>query len=556
MATSNFTAFNNDWTYCAQEGYISAGTFKNTNSSKIHISSVSLWLGTLSGYVNAGDTTTGNGKPISTTVKIGNTISTAVNVTAVTGTGYDSSVGYYPTHKNNPEYKFPISVTVNPGATVTIYVHAPNGINTSTGNCLTKTQNKGTVTYEVVPDYYTVSYDANGGTGAPASQQKIHDVNLTLSSTEPKKASTSVSSYRVTFNANGGSCDVAYRDSTKTTTYTFICWAANKDGSGTTWFPGGTYRQNASITLYASYVGVETQDSVGLPHASRPGYVFKGWAESPSEASGGTLWYTPQQNITLYATWERASITITYNANGGSGAPSNQSGVLPITISSTIPTRSNCKFKCWNTRSDESGTSYNPGDTYNGFSNVTLYAIWLYKFTIGGTDGTVTYSGSSLSLTYSADNSTLTAYLDKGTRIPLSEFRFNWDSYSGKTLQSWNTNAAGSGTSYSLTQTVSLSYALTLHAIAAPLHMYTVSFYDGKSPVNSVISSIQKPYGSELVDSDYPTPPTWPGHKFSGWVGGYSIVMKDMTITAMWGSSPVWIFTTSGWVKYSPKEKK
>ena len=165
MATSNFTTFNNDWTYSAQEGYISAGTFKNTNSSKIHISSVSLWLGTLSGYVNAGDTATGNGKPISTTVKIGNTISTAVNVTAVTGTGYDSSVGYYPTHKNNPEYTFPISVTVNPGATVTIYVHSPNGINTSTGNCLTKTQNKGTVTYEVVPDYYTVSYDANGGTG-------------------------------------------------------------------------------------------------------------------------------------------------------------------------------------------------------------------------------------------------------------------------------------------------------------------------------------------------------------------------------------------------------
>ena len=707
MATSNFTTFNNNWTYCAQEGYISAGTFKNTNSQKIQISSVSLWLGTLSGYVNAGDIATGNGKAISTTVKIGSTVSSSVSVTATTGTAYDSSVGYYPTHKNNPEYKFPISVTVNAGETITIYVYAPNGINTSTGNCLTKTQGKGTVTYEVVPDYYTVSYNANGGTGAPASQQKTHDVDLTLSSTKPTKSSIKSASYRVTFNANGGTCDTAYKNSTKTTTYSFTTWNEKSDGSGAGWFAGGTYSRNASITLYAMYTDITLQDAVGLPGASRTGYSFKGWAESASATSGDTILYYPKQNITLYATWEKASITVTYNANGGTGAPSatsgvtpftlsstkptksqttsgsyritlnanggscdsayitstrrtsytfdhwntksdnsgdrynagatysglvsitlyaiyssstkadsvalpaatrpgythtgwstsstassgaqtytptsdvtlyatwrrnpvsitynanggsnvpsDQTGVPPLTISSTTPNRSNCQFKCWNTKSDGSGTNYNPGDSYDGVSNLSLYAIWRYKFTIGGSDGNVVYNGTSLSLTYSSDSSTLSAYLDRDTTINLSEFTFSWDMYSGKTLQSWNTKSDSSGTKYSLTQTLIISDVLSLYAISAPLDKYTVSFYDGKTPTSSLIKSVQKEYGSTLAASEYPDPPTWAGHKFSGWVGGSDIVMQNMSITAMWGMSPVWIMTTSGWAKYTPKEKK
>ena len=68
---------------------------------------------------------------------------------------------------------------------------------------------------------YTVSYNANGGTGAPASQTKTYGVDLTLSSTVPTRAA-----------------------------YAFKGWA--KSSTGAVAYPaGGTYKENSAVTLYA-----------------------------------------------------------------------------------------------------------------------------------------------------------------------------------------------------------------------------------------------------------------------------------------------------------------
>ena len=68
---------------------------------------------------------------------------------------------------------------------------------------------------------FTVSYNANGGTGAPASQTKTYGVDLTLSSTVPTRAA-----------------------------YAFKGWA--KSSTGAVAYPaGGTYKENAAVTLYA-----------------------------------------------------------------------------------------------------------------------------------------------------------------------------------------------------------------------------------------------------------------------------------------------------------------
>lgn len=69
---------------------------------------------------------------------------------------------------------------------------------------------------------------------------------------------------------------------------------------------------------------------------------------------------------------------VTYNANGGSNAPAAQTKTQGknLTLSSSKPSRSGYTFKCWNTKSDGSGTSYNAGSTYSANANVTLYAIW------------------------------------------------------------------------------------------------------------------------------------------------------------------------------------
>lgn len=73
-----------------------------------------------------------------------------------------------------------------------------------------------------------------------------------------------------------------------------------------------------------------------------------------------------------------ASYSVTYNANGGSGAPAAQTKWYgeSLTLSSTQPARANYNFKGWNTKSDGTGTSYASGATYNGNAALTLYAVW------------------------------------------------------------------------------------------------------------------------------------------------------------------------------------
>ena len=70
--------------------------------------------------------------------------------------------------------------------------------------------------------------------------------------------------------------------------------------------------------------------------------------------------------------------TVTYNANGGSGAPGNQTknqGVT-LTLSSTKPTRTGYTFKYWTA---SIGGTYNPGGSYTHDQDggtVTMTAYW------------------------------------------------------------------------------------------------------------------------------------------------------------------------------------
>ena len=69
---------------------------------------------------------------------------------------------------------------------------------------------------------YTVSFNANGGTGAPAAQTKVKNTALTLSSTKPTRSG-----------------------------YTFMGWATSSAATAAQYQPGGSYTDNAGVTLYA-----------------------------------------------------------------------------------------------------------------------------------------------------------------------------------------------------------------------------------------------------------------------------------------------------------------
>ena len=82
--------------------------------------------------------------------------------------------------------------------------------------------------------------------------------------------------------------------------------------------------------------------------------------------------------------------TLSFNANGGTGAPSklygrstDGTGYVTFTIPSTIPTRNGYTFTGWAANSSGTGTIWSPGGTYTGYGTTTypgqshtLYAVW------------------------------------------------------------------------------------------------------------------------------------------------------------------------------------
>lgn len=73
-------------------------------------------------------------------------------------------------------------------------------------------------------------------------------------------------------------------------------------------------------------------------------------------------------------TWEH---TVSYNANGGTGAPDTQKKIYGsvLTLSSVRPARDGYVFMGWAT-SSAGDVAYMPGSTYGADADVTLYAVW------------------------------------------------------------------------------------------------------------------------------------------------------------------------------------
>jgi uncharacterized repeat protein (TIGR02543 family) len=193
------------------------------------------------------------------------------------------------------------SISGNGAATKTITVTFRN-FNDDNGDSATKS-----VSFSVsVPAWtsYKITYNANGGSGAPGSQTKWKDQTLTLSSTKPTR-----------------------------TGYSFLGWSTSSSATSATYSAGGSYTANSAATLYA--------------------------------------------------VWKANTYTVKYDANGGTGAPGNQTKTYgkTLTLSSTKPTRTNYNFKGWATSASATTVAYAAGASYTANAAVTLYAIWELAYT-------------------------------------------------------------------------------------------------------------------------------------------------------------------------------
>lgn len=215
---------------------------------------------------------------------------------------------------------------------------------------------------------YTLSYDANGGTGTMSEQE---GVELTVASNA--------------FTKEG---------------YSFVKWNTSSDGSGTDYDPSDSITLSADVTLYAIWAqvaytlsydanngtgtmspetGVEV--TVAANGFTREHYSFVEWNTA---ADGTGTAYDPNDSITLsadmtlYAIWEMITHTVTFDANGGTGtmAAMTVNDGESATLTTNAFTKSGYTFSKWNTASDGSGTDYTDGGTITPSADVTLYAVW------------------------------------------------------------------------------------------------------------------------------------------------------------------------------------
>lgn len=114
------------------------------------------------------------------------------------------------------------------------------------------------------------------------------------------------------------------------------------------------------------------------------GYTFLGWATkangSVAYAAGAT--YTGNANLTLYAVWKANTYSVTYDANGGTGAPTAQTKTYgkTLTLSSVKPTREGYNFMGWAETSGSTVVAYKPGASYTINAALSLYAIWAVAY--------------------------------------------------------------------------------------------------------------------------------------------------------------------------------
>lgn len=86
----------------------------------------------------------------------------------------------------------------------------------------------------------------------------------------------------------------------------------------------------------------------------------------------------------------KTEYTVSYDANGGDGAPDPQyTTAETVKIPYTEPTRINYEFLGWSEDKYATTPDYYPGDDYDGAMNKTLYAVWSQL--IGGTCGESLY---------------------------------------------------------------------------------------------------------------------------------------------------------------------
>ena len=346
-----------------------------------------------------------------------------------------------------------------------------------------------------------LTYNTSGGSAAPTDPNNYgYLANATVSSTIPTK-----------------------------TGYVFLGWNTASNGTGTSYTSGNTLVfLTANITLYAQWSGnpyvltyngngggtvnpstetrlVDSVSAISSTVPTRNGYTFAGWNTSATGAgtayAAGANLTMGASNVTLFAQWTLNSGGVSYDANGGSGAPAgaNYSFGDPVTVSSTVPTKTGYTFTGWNTACNASGTAFASGDNFTmPGAPVVLCAQWavnsyVLTYDANGGAGVPTAAGNNFGATVTVTSAVPTR--------------------AGYSFIAWNTAADATGTSRASAATFSMpANNVTLYAIWS-LNAYTL-YYNVNGGTGSIASQPAR-YGNSVTVSS--SAPTRTGYTFAGW---------------------------------------
>jgi len=432
------------------------------------------------------------------------------NTYTVTYNGNGFTGGSVPTNSTRYEQNSSVPVTHNSGNLVrTNYVfkgwtvatsapalnatpqHVVSGT-TVTPNTFTISNANATI-YAVWGDpTYTVTYNGNGSTGG----------------TVPNNSNTYAQNASVPVTHNSGNLvrtNHRFMGWTRATSAPAVGATPQHTVSGTTVTPNTFTMGTANVTIYAvwartytvtynvnggtgtaptdpnsPYLQSATVTVRNLGSVSRPGYTFLGWATTSGTTTPTYTWngsaFSPSTftmgtaNVILYAIWQQdtTKYNVTYNANGGTGAPPVDSN-SPYTAGSTVTvlgqgslTRTDYVFKGWATTSSATTAQYTQGNTFTmGSSNMILYAVWNPTYTLtysdnGSTGGTVPTNsnryeqGASVPVTHNIGNLVKTNFTFKG-----------WSTASNATTPTY----AVTGTNVSPSSFTMGNANVTLHAV-------------------------------------------------------------------------------------------
>lgn len=367
-------------------------------------------------------------------------------------------------------------------------------------------------------------------------------VSFELTATGGTVTRTSATQYTVKINA---SWETYYEGA-----QTNYGMTASSGGGSVNLNPSGTYASSGSGSFTGTYSISGNGSATKTITVTFKNYI-EDWQGNVTDSATTTVTF----DVTVPA-W--TSYTVSYNANGGSGAPSSQTKWKDqtLTLSSTKPTRTGYTFLGWSTSSSATSATYSAGDSYTANAGVTLYAVWSEHYlTVNYYSNYATYA------TYKGDEVSVSS----STNVLVHSQQFYYDNAASSGLADvqnadyvymarigytptgyWGTSTTGGtlinqSTAYSTGQALAQALGKDLSSGNSSINIYpqwnintyTFSYSANANTATGTMNSVTVEWGETFVlpENSFKRE----GYKFVGW-------------NAYRNADSAWYVTGQGWI--------